>query len=167
MSQKQLFATAEYVLGLYQGGCTRVGIRVGIPGCTTQPPARGGPRYSEAGPGSPESGLEWVVSGAGRTGLWDGGGDGPGYHPCGARSVLPRQPLPVPRTLQIAALQPIRARIEVISSKVSQNGQVSPEYDEKASHSPCLQNGLGKSPLEIPRFPFWPAFSHKELMTVF
>ena len=38
---------------------------------------------------------------------------------------------------------------------------------EKACHSPYSQNGAQKSPLEIPRFPFYAAFSHKELMVPF
>ena len=56
------------------------------------------------------------------------------------------------------------ARINLILLKLSQNGQVSSKYVEKASHSPCFHFGLQKSPLEFPRFPFCSAFSHKELM---
>ena len=56
------------------------------------------------------------------------------------------------------------ARFDVISQKLSQNRVVSAEYVEKACHSPCFQNRVKKSPLEILRFPFWDAFSHKELM---
>ena len=66
-----------------------------------------------------------------------------------------------------AASWPIKARLRVISSKVSQNGGVSLKYVEKAYHSPCSQNGPQKSPLEIPGFPFSAAFSHKELMAYF
>ena len=85
-------------------------------------------------------------------------------HPSGP--VGPGQALPgAPRA--IAASGPIKARIEVILLKVSQNGIVSPENVEKACHSPYVQNGLEKSPLEILRFSFWPAFSHKELMVLF
>ena len=57
-----------------------------------------------------------------------------------------------------------RARFDLILLKVSQNCIVSPKKCEKAWHSPCFQNGLRKSPLEILRFPFYGAFSHKELM---
>ena len=86
-------------------------------------------------------------------------------HPCGARSV-PCGPLPgAPRA--IAASWPIRARFDLICLKVSQNRVVSPKYTEKACHSPCIQNGLRKSPLEIPGFPILVAFSHKELMGLF
>ena len=56
------------------------------------------------------------------------------------------------------------ARIDLIFLKVSQNRRVSPKYPEKACHSPYLQNGLGKSALGKPRFPFSSAFSHKELL---
>ena len=59
------------------------------------------------------------------------------------------------------------ARIEVISCKVSQNGGVSPRNVGKACHAPYFQNRLGKSPLEILRFPYLAAFSHKELMGYF
>ena len=38
---------------------------------------------------------------------------------------------------------------------------------EKAYVSPCFQNASVKSPLEILRFPFLGAFSHKELMGLF
>ena len=47
---------------------------------------------------------------------------------------------------------------------VSQNRRVSPKSVHKAYHSPCSQNGLKKSPLEILRFTDSLAFSHKELM---
>ena len=63
-----------------------------------------------------------------------------------------------------AASQPIRARFHYISYKVSQNSRVSPEKSQKACHSPCLQNGLKKSPLGFLGFLILPAFSHKELL---
>ena len=66
-----------------------------------------------------------------------------------------------------AASGPIRARFTSYSSKVSRNGRVSPENVQKACHSPCFQNGLGMSALDILRFPFSAAFSHKELMAYF
>ena len=95
-----------------------------------------------------------------------GGGDGSWVPPYGpGRSC--QQALPVPRTLRNAASGPIRARIQYIYRKVSQNGQVSPKYPQKASHSPCFHFSLRKSPLEIPRFPILAAFSHKELMAHF
>ena len=66
-----------------------------------------------------------------------------------------------------AASWPIRARIDLILHKVSQNARVSPKSVEKAYVSPYFQNGLKKSPLEKLGFPFSPAFSHKELMGLF
>ena len=56
-----------------------------------------------------------------------------------------------------------KARFQSYFSKVSQNQGVSPVYVEKACHSPYFQNRLQKSALKILRFPFLPAFSHKEL----
>ena len=63
-----------------------------------------------------------------------------------------------------AASGPIKARFHDILLKVSHNQEVSPKYHEKACHSPGFQNEARKSPLEIPRFPFCVAFSHKELL---
>ena len=57
-----------------------------------------------------------------------------------------------------------RARIDYILLKVSQNRIVSPEFVEKACHSPYSQNGSGKSALDFLGFPYSTAFSHKELM---
>ena len=79
---------------------------------------------------------------------------GPVGHPCPPWSG----PSPHP------ASWPIRARFQLNIYKVSQNREVSPKYAEKASHSPYIQNGSQKSPLEIPRFPYFLAFSPKELM---
>ena len=66
-----------------------------------------------------------------------------------------------------AASQPIRARFDLISWKLSQNRVVSPKMSEKACHSPYSQNAAQKSPLEFLRFPYFLAFSHKELMVPF
>ena len=87
--------------------------------------------------------------------------DGPGTHPFGARSVLRPSLVPGPRN---AASWPIRARFQLLFSKVSQNGIVSQKCINKACHSPYFQNRVQKSPLDILRFPFLSAFSHKELM---
>ena len=115
----------------------------------------GGPD-SEAGPGSPSIGLEWVV--------WTAAPRTSAHPPCGpGRPCWP--PWWAPRA--IAASGPIRARFQLHFYKVSQNGQVSPKYVHKACHSPCFHFRLQKSPLEILRFPFLRAFSPKELMTLF
>ena len=82
---------------------------------------------------------------------------GPGRHPAGTSLYLAQLP-------GNAASWPIRARFGSIYLKVSQNGQVSPKSCQKAYVSPYFQNGLRKSALGIPRFPFYAAFSHKELM---
>ena len=128
----------------------------------THPAARGGKvPPSEAGPGSSCRELEWVGWGLdGRTGT--AAGTAPGYHPFGARSV-PVGP-PCTQDPWNAASWPIRARFQSYSLKVSQNRRVSPKYVHKASHSPYFQNGLHKSPLGFLRFPYFSAFSPKELM---
>ena len=59
------------------------------------------------------------------------------------------------------------ARIDLILLEVSQKRVVSLKYVNKACHSPYFQNAAVKSPLEILRFPFSIAFSHKELMGYF
>ena len=79
---------------------------------------------------------------------------GPGPAPAGHSLV--QGPLPVSG--------PITARFDLIFHKVSQNGIVSPKMSHKACHSPCSQNRVQKSALEILRFPILRAFSHKELM---
>ena len=125
-------------LGGYGRVVYRVGNRCAIPG--TQPPARGDTQTSEAGPGSP---LGAGVGGSGgRANPGTAAGTVP-THPCGARSVLPWRPS-LYRTLQIAASWPYTARFDLISYKVSQNGEVSPESVEKACHSPHIQKRVPK-----------------------
>ena len=89
---------------------------------------------------------------------------GHGYHPAGP---VGHPCPPCTHTLRNAASWPITARFQVISHKVSQNGIVSPKNVNKACHSPYIQNGAQKSPLEILRFPLLLAFSPKELMVLF
>ena len=105
---------------------------------------------SGAGPGSPAGARVGGVRGPGITG--DGGGTVlvPPYGPGRSSPAGP----PCTRTSQNAALQPITARFHQIYCKVSQNGQVSLKYHQKACHSPCFHFDLRKSPLEILRFPF-------------
>ena len=86
-----------------------------------------------------------------------------GYpHPAGPVGLGTPQPsLGYPRKCRLLANM---ARFHDIYCKVSQNREVSSKYVDKACHSPYFQNGSKKSPLEIPRFPYLTAFSHKELM---
>ena len=140
---------------VYQGGYTGW-VLGGLYRGTTQLPARS-PHDSEAGPGSPAgAGVGGHVGGvrtpaAGRL-------LGP---PCGPGRCL--RPLPVLGPSE-CRLPTNRARFDLNFSKVSQNGGVSPEKCEKASHSPYFQNGPQKSPLDFLGIPFSLAFSHKELM---
>ena len=155
--------------GAYRGGVWGLGgYREGY--TATQHAARGGVHDSEAGPGSPQCGLEWVVMKPGRPTPVNkvlngtlGTAAGRLLHPPLRGPVGPCGPSLVqdPRN---AASQPIRARFMYIYCKVSQNRGVSPIFVEKACHSPYLQNGLRKSALGFLRFPYLRAFSHKELM---
>ena len=117
------------------------------------------PTDSGAGPGRPQ-GLEWVVCRcSARPSSMTTHSSTPGAS--GARfAVMDLSPLN-------AASGPIRARFSHILLKVSKNPIVSSKNVQKACHSPHFQNGLQKSPLVFSRFPFSPAFSHKELMVVF
>ena len=103
---------------------------------------------------------------SGWPGAADAPADGDGPVPTLRARSVPLGP-PWYRTLQMSASWPIWARFDLISCKVSQNLIVSPEYDEKASHSPYFQNGLRKSPLDFLGFPYSLAFSHKELIGPF
>ena len=102
----------------YQVGYTEVGTRGGYTGVvpSRQGRTRKGYPDSEAGPGSPCRGLEWVVRIARpRTSA---------PHPCGARSG-PGPSLGAPRAN--AASGPIRAELRSYFYKVSQNHGVSPK----------------------------------------
>ena len=149
-----------------------MGTRVGIPGwvqwvgtgegytgyypCTAQ----GGPVPAKRAPGSPAgAGAGWVQ---GRVRVLGTSAAGTAISPpCGPGQPTRGLPWDMPLECRLRANM---ARFRSIFLKVSQNGQVSPKYRHKASHSPCFQNGLRKSPLEFLRFPSEPAFSHKELM---
>ena len=131
-----------------------------VPGEYYPATARGRPRYSEAGPGSP--------AGAGVGGIW-GWARVLGCSAAGRPQVPPlRGPVgpgpPCTWDLGNAASGPIRARFHLILSKASQNARVSPKYVQKACLSPCFQKRVQKSPLGILRISFLRAFSHKELM---
>ena len=109
-------------------------------------------------------GLEWVVLGTGRVSRCAAAGGRLLDHPPGPVGSLWDPPCPGPLECRLRANT---ARLRSFSQKLSQNGEVSPEMSEKASHSPYFQNGLQKSALDFLRFPFLAAFSHKELMVAF
>ena len=129
--------------GVYRGGVYRVGSREGYTGYY---PAtlESGARHSEAGPGRP--------AGPGVGGVWCSARPTPaptpqaGPVPCGhwCSSGLPGN----------AASWPIRARFDLNLRGLSQNGEVSLKYVDKASHSPYLQNGHQSHLLEFPDFHF-------------
>ena len=163
--RRQCYQRCSAWLGAVAGS-TRVGYTGWVPGGAipgTQPRARGGSQIPAKRAPEAQGGWSGWVSGS-RTSLGDGG-RGRSWTTLRARSVPPGA-LPVQ---DLADCPPTAkgARFSSIFSKVSQNDEVSPKKHEKASHSPCFQNGPPKSPLEIPRFPFWPAFSPKELMGLF
>ena len=143
-------------LGGYQGGYTGWV----IPGSSTDLPRAKRSRYQRSGPRKPPqgAGVGGYLHSAPKV---FGGGTGSGTTtPCGrARSAVPE-----PSECRLWAHM---ARFDLISQKSSQNDEVSPKSVEKACNSPCFQNGLRKSPLEILRFPICPAFSHKELLGFF
>ena len=146
------------------GWVYRVGTQ-GLYRCTTQPP-RAEPKGAisqRSGPRKPCRGWSgWGYGGWATPSRVPGLGN-PG--PCTTHSRHP-----VPSGARFAVQGPPRskrARFHEHFLKVSQNGEVSPECVEKASHSPYISNGSVKSPLEILRFPFRLAFSHKELIGPF
>ena len=149
---------------VHAGYGTRAGIPGGYNGWVIRGPVHypatlleEGTPYSGAGPVGPAG------AGVGGTGWTDVPAAGDGFldHPPGPVGA----PGPsLSRNPQNAASWPITARLHLFSIKHCQNGQVSLKSVEKAYHSPCSQNELKKSALEILRFPFYPAFSPKELM---
>ena len=135
----------------YQGGYTGWVMGEGYTGYPASLKAEAD--TSEAGPGSPHRGLEWWVSAAA---------------PARAQTTHsdPLQGSTGPASLSgpLPASWPIGTRFDLNSTKLSQNDEVSPKSVEKASLYPYFQNGSQKSPLGFSRFPFGPAFSHKELI---
>ena len=117
--------------------------RVGIPGGTwegytgTQPCCSGRGVPSEAGPGRPCRGLEWVGYSPGARTEAVGG-----YIPTlRARSGSVSPPWDIPLDCRLLAKG---ARFHLIFYKVSQNREVSPKSVEKACHSPCLPKRVRK-----------------------
>ena len=144
---------------------------VGIPGGytgglyrgTTQPP-RGDLQTQRSGPRKAcRAWSGWGLEVGRAPAVVFGGGTAPRTT---LRARSGTRPLPVLGPLE-CRLWAKGARFHLISHKVSQKARVSPKYVEKACHSPYLQNGLQKSPLDFLRFRFSLAFSHKELMVPF
>ena len=135
--------------GGYQGGYTGLGTRVGIAGWVwgglyrvpSQLPARRSHRQ-RSGPRSPCRGRSGWSVGPGAPELARTTPAGPGRSPL--VPSLSWQPLPG-NTRLLAN----KARFKVKTCKVSRNGEVSPKYVEKASHSPYLPKRVQKSPLDI------------------
>ena len=120
------------------GGLYRV-----LPSCLAHPPTSD---RRERALGRAQGGSE---AGWAYTGLGTAAGTAPGP-PCGPGQAARCPPCPGPSECRLTAN---RARFHLFPYKVSQNREVSPVFVEKACHSPCFQNGPGKSALEILRFP--------------
>ena len=149
-------------MGMVPGGHTGWVYRVGNTGVPVLPSTllEEGPADSEAGPEASRREAGVVVCRS-RT------PEAPG--PPTPDPLGPPGPAPLSWAFSPGkpASGPIRARLRSKYKNVSQNDEVSPKSVEKASISPCFQNGLRISPLEILRFPYIAAFSHKELMVPF
>ena len=139
------------------GGCTGRAIPVYYPAAASPPadqrPEGAGPALGRVGR---KQGGRPRVSGRRRGRLPE--------PPCGPGRALRALPVLGPPECRLTAK---RARFHAYFYEVSQNGEVSLKSVHKACHSPCSQKRAHKSPLEILRFPIWPAFSHKELMGLF
>ena len=143
-----------------------VGIRVGIPG-STQPsscPREEVPSTAKRAPEPPCRG-----GGVGGTGDWT---RDPGVRWAGryiptlrARSV-PCRALPG-IYLRIAHLRPIWRELTSYPGNLVKTAKCRRKVSKRPVIVPICQNGVGKSPLEIPRFPKVAAFSPKELMVPF
>ena len=145
----------------YQGGVYRVGNRVGIPGGYTRYPARSrlpeeSPRYSEAGPGTPAGGG---VGGTWARTLRD--------RSCvrASEPTLRARSVPLQDPSQVLSLSSGKGRdYGPFSIKLVKTSKCHRKVSKRPAVVPIFQNGSGKSPLEIPGFPFCAAFSPKELM---
>ena len=132
--------------------------RVGNTGSQALPSyrAKGGPRYSEAGP----------VALQGRSG-WYLGPEypcAPGDHPSGPVGSLQAPPCHLPEN---AASWPIRRDSTSFSIKLVKTAECHQNMSKRPTLVPISQNGSRKSPLDILGFPISLAFSHKELMGMF
>ena len=122
-----------------------------IPG--TQPAAKRRQIPAKRAPEPPAGGWSgWVSAAAPRS---------PGDHPCGARSVL-WPSLSPPRANPASG--PIRRDSTTFPIKLVKTVKCRQNMSKRPVIVPNSQNGSQMSPLDILRFPFAPAFSHKELM---
>ena len=148
----------------------RVGTRVGYTGWVSRVAIPGTHRGrsdtrkvhpdSGAGPGRPCRGREWVVR-VDRPRRTVGAPVRPCTHPPGpVGACSPSLVQDLPPRAKGRDSGPILVKL-VKTAKCHQKVTKRPRL------VPIFQNGLQKSPLEIPGFPFWPAFSPKELMGVF
>ena len=109
---------------------------------------------SEAGPGSPYRGLEWVVRVQRPPAVPDTTPAGPGRSPAVPSLYLALLPASWPIGRDSTSFLRNLVKTTKCRRKVSKRPPIVPNS----------QNGVQKSPLEILRFTFCPAFSHKELM---
>ena len=144
--------------GGYTGVVYRVGTGEGYTG--TQPAARGDLQIPAKRARSPAGGG---VVGIWRSGALGDGGQLPGP-PCGPGRVPGTLPVLGPA---IPALQPIGRDSITFSIKLVKTAKCHQECRKRPVIVPIFQNGSQMSALEIPRFPFSVAFSHKELMGLF
>ena len=129
-----------------------------IPGhpATQLPRAKGGPSDSEAGPVGLQGRSGWSL--------------GPEYHlvrpslrPHHSRPCRPSGPAPLGLSLSSGKGRDSRS----ILIKLVKTAKCHRKVFKRPVIVPNLQNGLKKSPLDFPGFPFYVAFSHKELMGLF
>ena len=169
--QKRVYGPKLPTFGWCVGGVVRVHVAVPggvagwvIPGSATPPTPdlwSSGARFAGWLLDPPRS--KGACLGPGPRKAEHGQGGEPGFTDRARRVVhAQRPPRPVFQSKPGANGQ--TARFQVNSTKLSQNGRVSPKSVHEAWHTPCFQNGPQKSPLDISRFPFSLAFSHKELM---
>ena len=149
------------------GGRYRAGIQGGYTGWGGEgytgyyPAARGDLRNQRSGPRKPLQGAG--VGGFLRSGaLGDGGGSQD--HPSGPVGH-PWYP-PCPGTL-IAASQPKGRELTSFPLKLVKTRKCHQKVVKRPVIVPILQNGSRKSPLDFLGFPYFTAFSHKELIGSF
>ena len=165
MAVRGTAVSQTWVPGGSQGGYTGWGTGRAIPG-TTQPPLALSPEEhppAERAPGSPAgAGVGWVGAGVGRPfAYWSWWCAGLLYPPSG-----PGRPLAGPPWYRT----PPRAKgrdSDLIPVKLVKTTKCHQNMSKRPIMLPIFQNGSQKSPLEIPGFPFWLAFSPKELMVLF